>query len=110
MRELRNVIEGMLLIAEGEELSEADIPDEIWTQPESDTAPSTAPAGEAGHLRGLSGMENAERLALLRAMQMHKGNMTAVARDLGIAKSTVYAKLRRFGLEGVMGETRRFQL
>nr|WP_231711601.1 hypothetical protein [Xanthobacter dioxanivorans] len=36
--------------------------------------------------------------------------MTAVARDLGIAKSTVYAKLRRFGLEGVMGETRRFQL
>jgi len=110
VRELRNVIEGMLLIAEGEELSEADIPDEIWTQPESDTPPSTAPAGEAGHLRGLSGMENAERLALLRAMQMHKGNMTAVARDLGIAKSTVYAKLRRFGLEGVMGETRRFQL
>ena len=54
--------------------------------------------------------KDAERLALLRAMQAHKGNLTAVARDLGIAKSTVYAKLRRFGLEGIIGETRRFQI
>ncbi|MFG1330241.1 sigma-54-dependent Fis family transcriptional regulator [Xanthobacter autotrophicus] len=113
VRELRNVIEGMLLVAEGEELTEADIPDEIWMAPASGIATPLAPAGEAGEaepLRGLTGMENAERLALLRAMQAHKGNMTAVARDLGIAKSTVYAKLRRFGLEGAVGETRRVQI
>ncbi|ABS66586.1 GAF modulated sigma54 specific transcriptional regulator, Fis family [Xanthobacter versatilis] len=113
VRELRNVIEGMLLIAEGEELTEADIPDEIWAAPASGVASPLAQAGEAGEaepLRGLTGMENAERLALLRAVQAHKGNMTAVARDLGIAKSTVYAKLRRFGLEGAVGETRRVQI
>ncbi|NLH83221.1 MAG: hypothetical protein GX458_20640 [Phyllobacteriaceae bacterium] len=28
-----------------------------------------------------------------------RGNLTAVARGLGLAKSTVYAKLKKFGLE-----------
>ncbi|MFS8037928.1 sigma-54-dependent Fis family transcriptional regulator [Xanthobacter sp. AM11] len=110
VRELRNVIESRLLTAEGEELGEVDIPDEIWTVPDADIVPPPATASPGEPLRGLTGMENAERLALLRAMQAHKGNMTAVARDLGIAKSTVYAKLRRFGLEGVVGEARRFQI
>lgn len=110
VRELRNVIEGMLLVAEGEELSEADVPDEIWTAPDSGIVPLVAPPGAAEPIRGLTGMENAERLALLRAMQAHRGNVTAVARDLGIAKSTVYAKLRRFGLEGVVEGVRKFQI
>ncbi|MFG1479631.1 sigma-54-dependent Fis family transcriptional regulator [Xanthobacter sp. V4C-4] len=110
VRELRNVIEGMLLTAEGEELTEADIPDEIRTPAGAAIVlPAGTPAPPEPQL-GLTGMENAERLALLQAMQAHKGNLTAVARDLGIAKSTVYAKLRRFGLEGIIGETRRFQI
>jgi len=110
VRELRNVIEGMLLTAEGEELTEADVPDEIRTPAGATIALPAGTSAPPEPQLGLTGMENAERLALLRAMQVHKGNLTAVARDLGIAKSTVYAKLRRFGLEGIIGETRRFQI
>ncbi len=110
VRELRNVIEGMLLTAEGEELTEADIPDEIRSPAGGAVVVSAGPAMPPECRPGLTGMENAERVALLRAMQAHRGNLTAVARDLGIAKSTVYAKLRRFGLENIIGETRRFQI
>ncbi|MDI4663499.1 sigma-54-dependent Fis family transcriptional regulator [Xanthobacter autotrophicus] len=123
IRELRNVIESMLLIAEGPELTEADVPAEIWAGADPLAASAAAPepfpaawglsgmeAMGSGPARGLTGMESAERVALLRAMQGHKGNVTAVARDLGLAKSTVYAKLRRFGLEGVVEEARKIQM
>ncbi len=110
VRELRNVIEGMLLTAEGDELAERDIPDEIRTPGHVVDVSAAAGTAPPEPPRGLTGMENAERLALLQAMQTHKGNVTAVARELGIAKSTVYAKLRRFGLEDAVGEARRFQV
>ncbi|MDD8024691.1 MAG: helix-turn-helix domain-containing protein [Paracoccaceae bacterium] len=35
----------------------------------------------------------------MRAIRAHQGNLTSVARDLGIAKSTLYVKLERFGLK-----------
>ncbi len=110
VRELRNVIESMLLIGEGPELGEADVPDEIRTPSEPGVAPADAAFDPRPPAAGLSGMEHAERGALIRAMQAHRGNVTAVARSLGIAKSTVYAKLRRYDLEGTVDEVRRTQM
>ncbi|MFG1404005.1 sigma-54-dependent Fis family transcriptional regulator [Xanthobacter sediminis] len=110
VRELRNVIESMLLIGEGPELGEADVPDEIRTPSEPGVAPADAAFGPRPPAAGLSGMEHAERAALIGAMQAHRGNVTAVARSLGIAKSTVYAKLRRYDLEGTVDEVRRTQM
>ncbi|MFG1418959.1 sigma-54-dependent Fis family transcriptional regulator [Xanthobacter sp. V0B-10] len=110
VRELRNVIESMLLIGEGPELGEADVPDEIRTPSEPAVAPADAAFGPRPPAPGLSGMEHAERAALIGAMQANRGNVTAVARSLGIAKSTVYAKLRRYDLEGAVDEVRRTQM
>lgn len=107
VRELRNVIESMLLTSEGTMLTEADVPDEIWTTGDDAVASVDDPTGPPPVMSGLTGMEAAERVALVRAMQEHRGNVTAVARGLGIAKSTVYAKLRRYGLEGAVDEVRR---
>jgi transcriptional regulator of acetoin/glycerol metabolism len=36
--------------------------------------------------------------------------MTAVARELGIAKSTVYVKLKRFGLESYVDDLRNYRV
>ena len=47
----------------------------------------------------LTGIERAERDAIRVALSEHRGNVTASARALGLAKSTLYAKLRRYALD-----------
>ncbi|WP_334175211.1 sigma-54-dependent Fis family transcriptional regulator [Pseudoxanthobacter sp.] len=109
VRELRNVLESMVLMSSQAVLTEADLPSDLMmAAPAFSFAPATAggPAAPA-EVAGLTRMEVAERDALLKAMRDCRGNMTAVTRSLGIAKSTVYAKLKRFGLEAVMDGLRR---
>ncbi|MGQ3676030.1 sigma-54-dependent Fis family transcriptional regulator [Xanthobacter sp. TB0139] len=117
IRELRNTLESMLLLSEGPELDESTLPDDLRTMnanavvfpdhPQATPGRTHMPVQGEDATSGLTGMESAERIALVRAMQMHKGNVTAVARALGIAKSTVYVKLRRYNLHGVVHDMRR---
>jgi transcriptional regulator of acetoin/glycerol metabolism len=94
IRELRNVMESMLLTSNGTEFTEADLPLEIRTP-----TPISEITAAKGEFPELTPMECAERDAILRMIRARKGNLAAVARELGIAKSTVYAKLKKFGLE-----------
>ena len=107
IREFRNVLESMLLTARGRVLTEADLPmDLVTTLAGSDPAVRDV-QGDEGDLTCL---ENAEREAILRAIKGCRGNMTAVARELGIAKSTVYVKLKRFGLERYVDDLRNYRV
>ncbi|SEN67054.1 Transcriptional regulator of acetoin/glycerol metabolism [Gemmobacter aquatilis] len=93
IRELRNVLEGALLICEGDVLQVAHLPPDLCDAvppPADDLRPADA---------GISPLELAEREAIMQAVRAHQGNLTTVARDLGIAKSTLYTKLDRFGLK-----------
>jgi transcriptional regulator with PAS, ATPase and Fis domain len=54
---------------------------------------STRPGGDPGTLA------KAEREAIARALAGHGGNMTRTAAALGIAKATLYRKVREHGLE-----------
>jgi sigma-54 dependent transcriptional regulator, acetoin dehydrogenase operon transcriptional activator AcoR len=58
------------------------------------------PAGYRGAARGrhLTGLERAERQALLTALRDTAGDREAAARDLGISRATIYRKLRRLGI------------
>lgn len=96
VREFRNAVEGMLLTSTGAVVTQTALPFELLER----TAIGMQSADERTG-RGLTRMEAVEREALVEAMRQCQGNMTAVARHLGIAKSTVYLKLKRFGLEGV---------
>lgn len=107
IREFRNVMESMLLTARGRVLTEADLPlDLVMTLGGNG---STA-LDMQGDERDLTCLENAERDAILRAIKGCRGNMTAVARELGIAKSTVYVKLKRFGLESYVDDLRNYRV
>jgi DNA-binding NtrC family response regulator len=86
VRELRNVIESALLTAEGASLDLGDLPAHILTR-----AP-VSPAA-SGHA-----LETAEKAAIEQALSRCAGNATQCARELGISKSTLYAKLRKYGL------------
>jgi transcriptional regulator of acetoin/glycerol metabolism len=88
----------MLLTSRDQVITEASLPAElINAQPTRQMLSADAPI----QVQDLTRLELAERDALRDAIGQCNGNMTAVARHLGIAKSTVYLKLKRFGLERV---------
>jgi transcriptional regulator of acetoin/glycerol metabolism len=93
VRELRNAVESMFLMAGSAPSLQLDaLPDEIASS--SSMSPCLAPLGAP---RGdLEGVELASIRATLAA---DRGNLTQAARHLGIAKSTLYAKLKKYGLD-----------
>jgi sigma-54 dependent transcriptional regulator, acetoin dehydrogenase operon transcriptional activator AcoR len=54
---------------------------------------------EADRGRRWSTIEVAERDAILRALEAHDGNKRAAAHDLGLARSTLYRKLRALDID-----------
>ena len=106
IREFRNVIESMLLTAPDHILGDECLPPEVLGRVampgESPSRQSVAPQAAAESSR----LEDAERDAILKAIRSQGGNMAAVARSLGIAKSTLYLKLKRFELDSLVDSVR----
>lgn len=105
VREFRNVIESMLLTSPDSILSEDHLPTEVRNSQK--VRGLIAP--EAEPMRQVTRLEHAEREAILQAIRKCQGNMTAVARELGIAKSTLYLKLKRFELDPLVDSVRTFR-
>jgi len=98
VREFRNVMEGILLTARHSLIETGDLPLHLRSV-RSTRSSFTASSLATGDAASLTSMENAERDVILTAIRQHDGNMTAVAREIGIAKSTLYVKLKRFGID-----------
>ena len=88
VRELRNVMERAAILQESGEVLEADrLPAEIRTP-----GAGTMAGGGAGSL------EEIERDHILRAYEEHGKKITPVAKALGISRTTLYEKLKKYGL------------
>ena len=61
--------------------------------------PATPGTGE----RSRDALKVAEIRVLQDALRRHKGNRSAVARELGLARSTLHYKLARYELDGREG-------
>jgi transcriptional regulator of acetoin/glycerol metabolism len=53
----------------------------------------------------LGSLEAAERQTITRTIQSVHGNLAQAARHLGISRSTLYRKVERYGLEGIVRGT-----
>ncbi len=89
-RELKNVINRMVLTAEGPKAVRDDIPLEIT---ESNVPSTTLDKG------GDLSMVEAEKRSILKALERTGGNRSLAAKELGINRNTLLNKIKRYGLE-----------
>jgi len=92
IRELKNVVENMVITARGDVIGPNDIPANVRsTAPEAAIVP--LPAGGVPQT-----MEQAEIGAIRNALAVTKGNREEAARILGIGERTLYRKIKKYGL------------
>src|SRR2546429_2823530 len=91
IRQLRNVLRAMIALRTSDLLQPADLPSDygLRTQP-------TAPAPE---MDSLNPLRRAEREALLRELDLEHGNISHVARKLGVGRNTLYRKMHRLHIQ-----------
>ena len=90
IRQLRNVLRAMIALRARDRLDVADLPSDYGLRPRSaDPAP---PSPEADSLNPLG---RAERNALLQELKVERGNISHVARKLGVSRNTLYRKMQR---------------
>jgi two-component system response regulator HydG len=90
VRELKNAIAGMVVLAEGDTLDVDDLPERI--RGTSEIVPvSLTP------LAGLS-MMDMERLHIANTLKLTGGNRERAAKVLGIGARTLYRKIKEYGL------------
>lgn len=101
VRQLRNVIEKMVILANGERLTTDDLPMEI-TAPAAEapaaaaSSPSAAPAEDVRRQATPLSLQEAEKRQILAALAEAKNNKTKAAEALGISRRTLHRKLREW--------------
>ncbi len=92
VRQLKNVIENMVVLSAGERLTVEDLPSEIHNPPER-------LRGEGfDALAGLS-VEEVEKEHIRATLKMVDGNREQTARLLGMGERTLYRKIKEYGLK-----------
>jgi DNA-binding NtrC family response regulator len=101
VRELRNVIESLVVLARTDEIRLVDLPDEYRTPPKPvpAVAGQTA-AGEPAAEEAPRTMEEIERRAILAALEKTGGNRTQAAELLGIGLRTLQRKIKEYRMAG----------
>lgn len=94
IRELENVLERMIVLSNGDQITEADLPDALRTLPEP-------AAGTPFHIdipdEGIR-LEAVERELLLRALEKAGGNQSRAARLLDLSRRTFIYRMEKHGL------------
>lgn len=99
IRQLENVMERAVVIADGPMIGLSELPGEVFQYTDEETGFGD---DEATVTRPLSPLrrerQRMEREELVRAMAAAHGNKAEAARALGIARSTLVSRLKKFGL------------
>lgn len=82
VRELQHTMENLVIMAEGDSIQ----PDEINLSSSFSTEDSSL------------NLEQVERNTIRKALTKYSGNYTSIASELGISRTTLYHKIRKYGL------------
>jgi transcriptional regulator with GAF, ATPase, and Fis domain len=97
IRQLENVIERAVVVAEGPSITVLDLPGELRVSADKGQG-HAAPAPPTGTNGIVADREHWERERLVRALAAADGNKAEAARALGLARSTLLSRLKRHGL------------
>jgi DNA-binding NtrC family response regulator len=112
VRELENAIEHAVAVGEGKRIRAADLP-VAFRAPRltagsgasvgagaaaSGAASAGAPAAGPDRRRDTWSLADVEKEHIERVLGLHRGNATAAAKQLGISRTTLWRKLRQYGL------------
>jgi len=92
VRQLRHTLESMMVLADGDMLTERDLPEEIAEGSVAGIPNKDLPTGMT--------MEELEKLAIQGALEKSGGKRTRAAESLGISVRTLQRKLRQYQMEG----------
>jgi len=100
VRELEHCLERAVLLSEGQEIGLRDLPPEVASQaapgleahpiPPVDAMPGLRPLREA--------IEDSERDLILRALQVNGGSRKETADQLGVNRTTLFNKMKKYNL------------
>ncbi|MEO6595731.1 MAG: sigma-54 dependent transcriptional regulator [Planctomycetota bacterium] len=107
VRQLENVIERTVVLSQGPTIDSTDLPTTLQTgAPAAMARQAAQPAGAALCSPALGGpllklkeaLEESEKVLIEQALQHLGGNRERAARALGINRSTLFHKLRKYGI------------
>ncbi len=94
VRELENAVERGVILAPGETITEEDLPAVLRAD-----ADHGGFSGKNQDAPGGMSLEDAEREAIARTLEVAGGNKSEAARVLGVTRVTLRSKMKKFGLE-----------
>ena len=89
VRELKNVIERALIFADGERIELEHLPEELFARP------TITPRSNSE----IAPLDEMEKNYILEILERNGGNKLLTAKQLNIATTTLYRKLRMYGIE-----------
>jgi transcriptional regulator with GAF, ATPase, and Fis domain len=105
VRQMENVIERAIIIAEGQNVTPHELPDEVkrpFVPHHEEHNGNGTDAGDEEESTGSNGTrverDRLEREQLVRALAAAGGNKAVAARGLGLARSTFLSRLKKHGL------------
>lgn len=104
-RELQNVVERMLCVTRDNKLSVQDLPAEILAAPLGEPAGAEQETGDSKLSVGRQRERRKEQLAasecqeIIELLDRYGGNISTVARQMGVSRNTVYRKMRQYNIQ-----------
>ena len=93
VRELRNLVESMAILSRKRVITEESLPVSLREKTPEPSASSSSP-----HREDSLSLESGEKDLIRQALDKTGGNRAKAARILGIARSTLYNKMEKYGL------------